>query len=164
MELVKPSIGLLVVVIFFYSLFFYILHKLLKIFVWDRFFKTKRKDKDPARHQIVVEGINVYAYHGCLEEEGKIGCNYIVNVIMETDFTEAAMTDDLMKTIDYVVVYQIAKEEMAIRSKLIEQVAQRIISRLKKEFKTLQKVEVKVTKLNPPMNGNVEQVSVVISG
>jgi dihydroneopterin aldolase len=87
-----------------------------------------------------------------------------VNVVMETDFTEAAMTDDLTKTIDYVMVYQIAKEEMAIRSKLIEQVAQRIINRLKKEFSTLQKVEVKVIKLTPPMNGNVERVSVVIRG
>jgi dihydroneopterin aldolase len=114
-------------------------------------------------HQIIVEGINVYAYHGCLEEEGKIGANYIVNVVMETDFTEAAIADDLAETIDYVIVYQIAKEEMAIRAKLIEQVAQRIISRLKKEFTTLQKVEVKVIKLNPPMNGHVDRVSVVIS-
>ena len=115
-------------------------------------------------HQIIVEGINIYAYHGCLEEEGKIGCHYIVNVSMQTDFTKAAETDDLNQTIDYVTVYQIAKQEMAIRSKLLEQVAQRIIVRLKKEFSTLQKVEVKVTKLNPPMNGNVERVSVVITG
>jgi dihydroneopterin aldolase len=162
MELAQPSMGFLVVVILFYSLLFYIIHRLLKLFVWDPLFKKKRGDQ--AKHQIIVEGINVYAYHGCLEEEGKIGCNYIVDVFMKTDFTEAAMSDDLTKTIDYVIVYQIAKEEMAIRSKLIEQVAQRIIGRLKKEFKTLQKVDVKVTKLNPPMNGNVERVSVVISG
>jgi dihydroneopterin aldolase len=114
-------------------------------------------------HQIIVEGIHLYAYHGCLEEEGKIGSNYIVDVSMQTDFTEAAQTDDLTKTIDYVMVYRIAREEMAIRAKLLEQVAQRIIQRLKKEFASLQKVEVKVTKLNPPMNGNVERVSVVIT-
>jgi dihydroneopterin aldolase len=114
-------------------------------------------------HQIILEGINVYAYHGCLEEEGRIGANYIVNITMYTDFTEAAQTDDLSKTIDYVTVYNIAKEEMAIRSKLIEYPAQRIVNRLKKEFKTLQKVEVKVTKVNPPMNGDVDRVSVVIT-
>lgn len=114
-------------------------------------------------HQILVEGIHLYAYHGCLEEEGKIGSNYIVDVTMLTDFTEAAQTDDLTKTIDYVVVYRIAREEMAIRAKLLEQVAQRIVKRLKKEFAQLQKVDVKVTKLNPPMNGNVERVSVVIT-
>ena len=114
-------------------------------------------------HQIIVEGINVYAYHGCLEEEGKIGCNYIVNVVMQTDFTEAAKTDDLSKTIDYVTVYNIVKEEMAIRAKLLEEVAQRIVNRLKKQFKTIQKLEIKVTKVNPPMNGNVDKVSVVIT-
>jgi dihydroneopterin aldolase len=114
-------------------------------------------------HKILVEGIKIYAYHGCLEEEGKIGTNYIVDVTIETDFTEAAKTDDLSKTVDYVIVYNIVKAEMAIRSKLIEQVGQRIIDELKKELKGLKKVEVKVTKLNPPMNGNVERVSIVIT-
>lgn len=113
--------------------------------------------------KILVQGINVYAYHGCLEEESKIGCNYIVDVMMETDFSEAAKTDDLSKTIDYVVVYNIVKTQMAIRSKLIEQVGQRIMDELKKELKGLKKTEVKVTKLNPPMNGNVDSVAIIIS-
>jgi dihydroneopterin aldolase len=52
---------------------------------------------------------------------------------------------------------------MAIRSKLIEQVGQRIVDELKKQFDTLKKVEVKVTKINPPMNGNVERVSIIIT-
>lgn len=114
-------------------------------------------------HKITVEGIKVYAYHGCLEEESKIGTNYVVDVIMETDFTEAAKNDDLNKTIDYVVVYDIVKTQMAIRSKLIEQVGQRIVNELKKTLSGLNKIEVKVTKLNPPMNGNVERVSIIIS-
>lgn len=114
-------------------------------------------------HKIVVEGIKVYAYHGCLKEEGKIGGNYIVDVTMETDFSEAALTDDLNKTIDYVIVYDIVKKQMAIRSNLIEQVGQRIVNEIKKEFGALKRVEIKVSKLNPPMNGNVEKVSVIIS-
>lgn len=113
-------------------------------------------------HKIQVEGINIYAYHGCLVEEAKIGCNYIVDVIMETDFSEAAKKDDLSKTIDYVTVYNIVKIQMAIRSKLIEQVGQRIVNELKKQLDGLKSLEVKVTKLNPPMNGNVEKVSIVI--
>jgi len=113
-------------------------------------------------HKIIVEGINVFGYHGCLPEEAKIGTRYTVDVIMETDFTEAAKMDDLSKTIDYVIVYNIVKEQMAIRSKLIEQVGQRIVDELKKQFTSLLKVEVKVTKHNPPMNGNVEKVSIVI--
>lgn len=111
---------------------------------------------------ILVEGISVYAYHGCLEEEGRIGCNYIVDVTMETDFMEAAKTDDLDKTIDYVTVYNIVRSQMAIRSKLIEHAGRRIVDKLKRELKGLKTLEVKVTKLNPPMNGNVEKVSIVI--
>jgi dihydroneopterin aldolase len=114
-------------------------------------------------HKILVEGIKVYAYHGCLEEEGKIGANYIVDVTLEIDFTVASRTDDLSKTIDYVTVYNIVKTNMAIRSNLIEHVGQRIINELKKEFPELKKIEVKVSKLNPPMNGDVERVSVIIS-
>ena len=114
-------------------------------------------------HKIILEGIRIYAYHGCLKEESKIGSNYIVDVTMETDFSEAAQTDNLNKTIDYVAVYNIVKTIMAIRSNLIEQVGQRIINELKKEFTALKRVEVKVSKLNPPMNGNVEKVSIVIT-
>ena len=42
------------------------------------------------KHSITIEGIKLYAYHGCLDEEAKIGANYIVDVYMVTDFTEAA--------------------------------------------------------------------------
>ncbi len=114
-------------------------------------------------NKILVEGIKLYAYHGCMEEEGKIGGNYIVDVTMETDFSEAAETDDLTKTIDYVIVYNIVKKQMSIRSMLIENVGKRIITELKKELQGLIKVDLKITKLNPPMNGNVESVSIIIS-
>lgn len=111
---------------------------------------------------ITIEGIKLYAFHGCLEEEAKIGGHYIVDVYMTTDFSEAAQADDLFKTIDYCTVYDITKAEMAIRSKLIEHVGERIFKKLKAEFNTLKTLHVKVTKLLPPMNGNVEKVSIEI--
>ncbi len=113
-------------------------------------------------HKIAVEGIRLYAYHGCLDEEAAIGGNYIVDVYLETDFTEAAKTDDLTKTIDYYTVYEIVKKEMTVRSKLIEQVAQRMHSSIIKTFSTVKTAKVRVTKLSPPMNGNVEKVYVEI--
>src|SRR4051812_30737272 len=113
-------------------------------------------------HHINIEGIKLYGYHGCLEEEARIGGNYIVDVYMATDFTEAAETDELAKTIDYCTVYEISKKEMSVRSRLIEQVCKRIYDRLRAELPHLLKVHVRVTKLIPPMNGNVERVSVEI--
>ena len=74
------------------------------------------------KNQINVEGIRLYAYHGCLPEETKIGGEYIVDVYMVYDFHEAAVKDDLNLTIDYCTVFEICKAEMAIPSKLIEHV------------------------------------------
>ena len=113
-------------------------------------------------HKIAVEGIKVYAYHGCLDEEAKIGGNYIVDVYMLTNFTNAAHSDDLSQTIDYCAVFEIVKKEMAIRSKLIENVADRIHRNITKSFTSVTKTRVKLTKLSPPMNGNVEKVFVEI--
>jgi dihydroneopterin aldolase len=113
--------------------------------------------------KILIEGMRIYAFHGCLEEEAKIGGNYRVDVAIETDFEKAAVTDDLNETIDYVTVYNLVKKEMAIRSKLIEHVGKRIQNALMETFGAIDGLEVKVVKIAPPMNGDVRQVSVVLN-
>lgn len=114
------------------------------------------------KHTIEVNGIKIYAFHGCLPEEEKIGGHYVVDVMLNTNFSEAAFTDDLSKTVDYVLIHQVVKEEMAIRSKLIEQVGQRIVDRIKREAVGIHFLRVKVTKLAPPINGDVDNVAIVI--
>mgnify|MGYP001563057322 FL=1 len=113
---------------------------------------------------INVNGIRVYAYHGCLPEEGIIGGEYIVDVTITGDFSKAETSDQLADTVDYCVVYETVKREMAIRSKLIEHVAKRILDGLRKEYPSVERFDVKVTKINPPMNGAVESVAVVVRG
>ena len=112
--------------------------------------------------KILVEGIKIYAYHGCLKEESVIGGNYVVDVVLDADFSKPSKSDNLKDTLDYVTVHEIVKKEMAVPSKLIEHVANRILHKLKKEFPKVLSLEVKVTKLNPPIPGEVEKVSVVI--
>lgn len=107
---------------------------------------------------ITVSGIKLYAYHGCMEEEAKIGSDYEVDVVLEADLSEAAASDDLTKTVDYVAVNKVVEEEMAIRSKLLEHVAQRIINKLAANHPEIVSMEVSVAKLNPPINGNVDRV------
>ena len=114
------------------------------------------------KHTIEVNGIKIYAFHGCLPEEGEIGGHYSVDVMLNTNFTEAAKTDELKKTVDYVDVNRIVCEEMAIRSKLIEHVGQRIINRLKSQIASLDRVKLKVTKICPPINGDVDNVAIII--
>ncbi len=114
------------------------------------------------KHTVQVNGIKLYAYHGCLPEEGRIGGHYIVNVAVTTDFSASFLSDALSDTVDYVVINKIVKEEMAIRSKLIEHVGYRIIERLKKETIGVQKIRLEVVKISPPINGDVENVAIVI--
>jgi dihydroneopterin aldolase len=111
---------------------------------------------------IKVTGIKIYAYHGCLSEESHIGGNYIVDVIITAELKEAIHSDNISRTVDYGDVYNIVKKQMGIRSNLIEHVAKRIADELLKLPKT-EKAEVTVTKINPPLNGNVESVSAVIT-
>ncbi len=114
------------------------------------------------KHTIEVNGIKLYAFHGCLPEEERIGGNYVVDVMLNTDFSEAALHDTLHQTIDYVDVNRIVTEEMALRSKLIEHVGQRIVNRLRSELVGITHLKVKVTKLTPPINGDVNNVAIVI--
>jgi dihydroneopterin aldolase len=110
---------------------------------------------------IKVSGIRLHGYHGCLAEEAKVGGDFIVDVIIDADFSAAEISDRLDETIDYCVVYTIVKEEMAIRSKLIEQVCRRILDKLVHKFPKAH-FNVSITKLRPPMNGDVESVAVVL--
>ena len=112
---------------------------------------------------IKVNNIKLYAYHGCLDEEAKIGSEYRVDVEVKASLRKSAKTDELSDTVDYVHLNHIVKEEMAIRSKLLEEVAQRILNRFFKELRMIRKATVSVAKINPPIGGNVEEVVIVLS-
>lgn len=114
------------------------------------------------QHTIEVNGIKLYAFHGCLVEESKIGGHYTVDVSITTDFTASFQSDELVDTVDYVKINQIVREEMQIRSKLIEHVGYRISERLKNEIKGLIKSRVKVIKHCPPIGGDVDDVAIII--
>ncbi|WP_300433685.1 dihydroneopterin aldolase [Christiangramia sp.] len=109
---------------------------------------------------IKLKNIKVFSYHGCLDEEGKIGSEYRIDLKVHGDLSHSAKTDKLADTIDYVHLNKIVKEEMAIRSKLLETVAERILNRIMKEIIMVQKAKVNVSKINPPIGGNVAMVSV----
>ncbi len=113
---------------------------------------------------IEIEGMEFYAFHGHFEVEKIAGNRFLVNLKIELDGSKAGQSDRLEDTLDYQKAYLAVKEEMAIPSNLLEHVAQRIISRIKSEFPEAQKVVVKVSKMNPPMGGQMEKVSLSMEG
>ncbi|CAH8282849.1 dihydroneopterin aldolase [Mariniflexile fucanivorans] len=109
---------------------------------------------------IKVENIRVFAYHGCLQEETKIGSDYRVDLQVEANLQTSSKTDKLIDTVDYVFLNRIIKDEMAIPAQLLETVAKRILNRIFNEDKLVKKATVWVSKLNPPIGGDVEKVTI----
>jgi dihydroneopterin aldolase len=113
--------------------------------------------------QVKLENIKVYAHHGCLEEETIIGSHYRVDVSLSADLSKPMHSDRLTDTVDYVHINHIVKEEMKISSKLLEHVAHRIIGRIFSEIELVRKAKVSVSKINPPIGGDVEMVTIILS-
>ena len=93
-------------------------------------------------------------------EEKKIGSDYIVNLTVNADLSLSSVTDKLEDTVDYVTLLAIVKKEMSIRSKLLENVVDRIVKQILNDFPKVNKINVSVSKRNPPIGGNVEEVCV----
>lgn len=112
---------------------------------------------------ISVEGMEFFAYHGCFREEQIIGNRFLVDISAETDTSEAEVSDDLKKTLNYQDVFILVREEMAVKSNLIEHVARRILDRLMKEYPEVMTATIKLSKMNPPVGGRVDRVSIRLS-
>ncbi len=113
---------------------------------------------------IKLNNIRTFSFHGCMDEEAKIGSDYRVDVVAKGNFTQAAATDELEYAIDYVHLNKIVKEEMDKRAKLLETVCQRIIDRVFVEIRMVDEIKVSVSKINPPIGGDVEYVTVEMQG
>ncbi len=109
---------------------------------------------------IKVENIRVYAHHGCLKEETAIGSEYRVDLKVKADLQKSAVSDKLEDTVDYVLLNKIVVEEMAIPNALLEKVAKRIIDRIFKEDRLVTIATVSVSKINPPIGGDVQMVTI----
>ncbi|MDD3772990.1 MAG: dihydroneopterin aldolase [Weeksellaceae bacterium] len=112
--------------------------------------------------KIILENIRIYSNHGCLDEEALIGSDYVVDLEIEADLDKATQTDELNDTVDYVHLNRIVKEEVSVRSKLLEKVALRVLERIGAEIALVHWAKIKLSKLNPPIGGNVEKVSIVL--
>lgn len=112
--------------------------------------------------KIYLRNVRFHAFHGVLQQEGIVGNDYLVNLVLDYDFSSAMKTDDLQGTLNYAEVYQKVREEMAVPSKLLEHVAGRIAHRLFSDFPEIQKLQLSITKVNPPMGADSDGAGVEV--
>lgn len=112
--------------------------------------------------KIYLRNVRFHAFHGVLPQEEIVGNDYLVNLVLDYDFSSAMQTDDLQGTLNYAEVYQKVREEMAVPSKLLEHVAGRIAHRLFSDFPEIQKLQLSITKVNPPMGADSDGAGVEV--
>ena len=113
-------------------------------------------------YKIHVENIRTKSNHGCLKEEGVIGGEYRTDVWVKLKDSYRVSKAELEETVDYGIVTNIVVDEMGSRSKLIESVCERIVDKVLALSSNVLWVKTKVCKINPPIDGDVENVSVEI--
>ncbi|HRZ41525.1 MAG TPA: dihydroneopterin aldolase [Bacteroidales bacterium] len=111
---------------------------------------------------ITLEGMDFYSFHGHFAEEQKIGTRFRVDLSVEADTGVAEQSDRLHDTLDYQALYRLVKREMEQDSKLLEHVARRILDSVKRTFGQVTWCTVTVAKLNPPLGGKLDAVSVTL--
>ena len=100
---------------------------------------------------ITLDSLRFYAYHGAEPQEAIVGAWYTVDITIKADATLAVQSDDLNGTINYAKVTDVVKQQMQIRSALLEHVAGRIANALLTDFPTIHSLTIKVCKQNPPV-------------
>lgn len=113
--------------------------------------------------QLVLQNMEFYAHHGHFDEEQIIGGRFRVDLVIETDISKAAESDNLHDAVDYSKVYQAIKHEMDVPSKLLEHLAQRIVNAVYKVSTSINKVTVTISKMNPVIGGKIDRFSVILT-
>ena len=113
--------------------------------------------------RIALEGLEFHAFHGVYPHERESGNWFEVDIAVETDFSAAAKNDNLSGTVDYETLYKVVKTEMEKPSKLLETVAEQIINTVFQELKTVSSVDLKISKINPPIGGKCKKAVVSVS-
>ena len=113
--------------------------------------------------KITLDGMEFFAYHGCIREEELTGTRFIVDLSVISDTSVAEKSDHLADTVNYLNLYQLVKTEMEFRSNLLEHLGHRILNSIKDKFPEITAIDLRISKLNPPVGGKAGSVSFSIS-
>ncbi len=111
---------------------------------------------------IELQDVRFHAFHGVMPQEGRVGADFLVSVRVGIAFEKAMQSDDVEDTLNYAELYLLVQREMAVPSKLLEHVAGRIVKAIGKDFPDVTSIDLKLTKLNPPMGADCAGASVEI--
>lgn len=107
-----------------------------------------------------IEEMEFFAYHGCFEAEQIVGNKFRVYACLHYQCDRPATTDNIGDALSYQTAYEIIAREMMKRSHLLEHVGKRILTALYEAFPQLEYAKIKISKMNPPLGGQIGCTSV----
>ena len=111
--------------------------------------------------QIIVEGLEVFGYHGVYEQEKEEGQIFVVNCWIDTSFAGAIHSDDLSNTVDYGNVCIFIKKYFAENAHdLLEKVADELATSIMYAFPGVQKLVLEIQKPQAPIPKELANVCV----
>lgn len=109
-----------------------------------------------------IEGMEFFAYHGCFEAEQIVGNKFTVYACLRYECSKPAESDCIHDALSYQAAYEIIAREMMVRSHLLEHVGRRILDALYGAFPQLEYAKIKISKMNPPLGGQIRCTSVTL--
>ena len=115
--------------------------------------------------RIVLKGLQIFAHHGVLPEEKKLGQRFALDVTAFLDLRPAGESDDYTRTVCYDALTKIVLETVtAKRFYLIEAAAEAVAQALLAAFPAIERVVVEVRKPAAAIDAVFDHVAVVIEG
>ncbi len=102
---------------------------------------------------VALTDLRFFAYHGYYPEEQVLGNNFTVAIYVTYNM-QTEVDEELQNTVNYEVLYDIAKTEMQQPRKLLETVAESMLERIRNDFSFVSEIHVNICKNNPPFGGD----------
>jgi dihydroneopterin aldolase len=111
--------------------------------------------------KILIEALELHAYHGWHRHEGEFGQPFLLDVELETDIARAAATDELGDALDYALIVSTMRSLFVdTRYKLVEAAAASLAQGLLAQFPAVTLVDLRVRKLKPPIPERLSAVGI----
>jgi dihydroneopterin aldolase len=111
---------------------------------------------------IFINRLRLYAFHGVMPQERRVGGWFVVTLRVHYDISQAFTSDDVAHTVNYAQLCQIVESEMSKPSNLLEHVAGRVADAVFGQFPEVSELELSITKENPPMGANCDGAGVEV--
>ena len=113
--------------------------------------------------RILLNGLIFFGRHGCHAAENELGQKFTVDIELECDLSAACLSDDVNDTINYVDIYNAAKEIMEGEpAKLLESLAQRIADAAL-EDERVQSAWVRIRKPHIALPGTLDYIGIEVT-